>query len=329
MMRAILVEEFASFETHELREMPDPVPGPGEVVIDARAMGLNFPDVLMVEGKYQHKPPLPFIPGFDAAGVVNAIGAGVSRVAVGDRVLASLTDGAFATKITAPEYAIWRMPDEMSFEDGAAFGMVYLTAYTSMIVNAKAQAGETVLITGASGGVGIAMAQYGTAKGMRIIGGVTSDEKAALVRENGAVATVNLAAENLRDSLRDEVYALTGEEGVDLVIDMVGGDVFDAAIRAIRPGGRIAIVGFAGGSIPVIKANYLLIKKLTAIGSPLTSRGERPDPVRDEGMAELLAMYRAGGLRPVISARVPLDNWREAFGLFKERRVTGKIIMVP
>ena len=223
---------------------------------------------------------------------MSAIGAGVSRVAVGDRVLTSLTDGAFATRITAPEYAIWRMPDEMSFEDGAAFGMVYLTAYTSMIVNGKAQAGETVLITGASGGVGIAMTQYGTAKGMRIIGGVTNDEKAALVRDNGAVATVDLAANNLRDNLRNKIYDLNGGEGVDLVIDMVGGDVFDAAIRAIKPWGRIAIVGFASGRIPVIKANYLLIKKLTAIGSPLTSRGKMADPVRDEGMAELFAMYR-------------------------------------
>jgi NADPH2:quinone reductase len=324
-MRALVVEEFAPFETHEIRDMPDPVPGPGEVVIDARAMGMNFPDVLMVEGKYQHKPDRPFIPGFDAAGVVIAVGEGVSRVAVGDRVLTSQRSGAFATMVTAAEQSVWRMPDEMSFEDGAAFGLVYLTAYISLIRNAKTQGGETVLITGASGGVGIAMVQFGAAMGMRIIGGVTSAEKAVLAQENGAESTVDLAADNLRDSLRDEVYALTEGQGVDLVVDMVGGDVFDAALRTIRPGGRIAIVGFASGRIPQIKANYLLVKRLTAIGSPLTSGQE----VKDEAMAELFRLYRAGGVRPVVSARVSFKDWREAFRRFKERRVTGKIVMVP
>ncbi|MGR3715840.1 MAG: NADPH:quinone oxidoreductase family protein [Thermohalobaculum sp.] len=328
-MRALVVDDFAPFETHGIRELPDPAPGPGEVVIDTRAMGLNFPDVLMVEGKYQHKPARPFIPGFDAAGVVSAIGEGVARVTVGDRVLTSLGHGAFATCVTAPEHGVWRMPDAMSFEDGAAFGLVYLTAYITLIENVGAQAGETVLITGASGGVGLAMTQFGAARGMRIIGGVTSAGKATLVRENGAEATVDLAAGNLRDSLRDEIYALTGGAGVDLVVDMVGGDVFDAAIRAIRPGGRIAIVGFASGRIPEIKAGYLLVKRLTAIGSPLTSGRDDGEALKDAGMAELFGLYEAGGLRPVISARVAFDDWREAFRRFKERRVTGKIVMVP
>jgi NADPH2:quinone reductase len=283
----------------------------------------------MVEGRYQHKPACPFIPGFDAAGVVSAVGDGVTRAAVGDRVLTSLRSGAFATRITAPEHAVWRMPDAMSFDDGAAFGLVYLTAYISLIENAKAKAGETVLITGASGGVGLAMTQFGVARGMRIIGGVTSPEKAVLVQENGAETTVDLAAENLRDSLRAEVHALTDGQGVDLVVDMVGGDVFDAALRVIRPGGRIAIVGFASGRIPVIKANYLLVKRLTAIGSPLTSGRDGGDALKDEGMAELFRLYAAGGLRPVITARVAFDDWRDAFRRFKDRRVTGKIVMVP
>jgi len=235
--------------------------------------------------------------------------------------------------VVAPQQAVWRMPDAMSFEDGAAFGMVYLTAYVSMIENAHAQAGETVLITGASGGVGLAMIQFGAARGMRMIGGVTSPQKAELVMANGAFATVNLAAGNLRDSLRAEVQAAIGGEGVDLVIDIVGGDVFDAALRAIRPGGRIAIVGFAGGRIPEIKANYLLVKRLTAIGSPLTSG--RPggaggiDTLKDEAMAELFSLYEVGNLKPVISARLPFDDWREAFQRFRDRKVTGKIVMVP
>jgi NADPH2:quinone reductase len=329
MMRALVVEEFGPFEGHAIHNLPDPQPGPGEVAIAVRAMGLNFPDVLMVEGKYQHRPDRPFIPGFDAAGVVSAVGAGVTRASPGDRVLISRQVGAFTTLAIAPEAAVWRMPDAMSFEEGAAFGLVYITAYVSMIENAHAEAGESVLVTGASGGVGLAMVQFGAAKGMRIVAGVTSPEKAALARESGAFATVNLAAENLRDSLRDEVAALTGGKGVDLVMDMVGGDVFDAALRALRPGGRIAIVGFAGGRIPEIKANYLLVKRLTAIGSPLGSGRDDLDEVKDRAMAELFRLYEAGKLRPVISERFAFDDWRDAFRRFRDRRVTGKIVMVP
>jgi len=328
-MRALVVEDFAPYETHAIRELPDPVPGPHDVVIETRAMGLNFPDVLIMEGKYQHKPPRPFSPGFDAAGVVCAVGDQVTRVALGDRVLTSQRIGGFAEKAVATDGAVWRMPDTMSFEDGAAFGLVYITAYTSMIENAHATAGETVLITGASGGVGLAMTQFGTAKGMHILGGVTSAEKAALVMANGAAGTVDLAAGNLKDSLRDEVYALTAGEGVDLVIDMVGGAVFDAALRVIRPGGRIAIVGFASGEIPMIKANYLLIKRLTAIGSPLGSGKADAGAGKDHAMAELLTLYAAGKLKPVITERFAFDDWREALRRFKERKVTGKIVMVP
>ena len=328
-MRALVVNEFAPFESHALAEVPDPVPDPGEVVIETRAMGLNFPDVLMVEGLYQHKPPRPFVPGFDAAGVVAAVGEGVTRVAPGDRVLTTRSHGAFATRVLTPEVSVWRIPDAMPFEDAAAFGLVYLTAYISMTENAHAQPGETVLVTGASGGVGLAMIQYGAAMGMRMIGGVTSPAKAELVMQNGAFATVDLAAENLRDSLRDQVADVTEGDGVDLVMDMVGGDVFDAALRALRPGGRIAIVGFAGGRIPEIKANYLLVKRLTAIGSPLTSGREDSDALKDSAMTAMLGLYAEGGLKPVISDRVPFEDWKSAFRRFKERKVTGKIIMVP
>ena len=328
-MRALVVEEFGSYESHALREWPDPEPGPGEVVIETRAMGLNYPDYLMIEGRYQHKPDRPFIAGFDCAGFVRAAGEGVTRAAPGDRVLATTRAGAFATLACVREADVWRMPGSMSFEDGAAFGLVYLTAWITMAENAGAKPGETVLITGASGGVGLAMVQFGAASGMRVIAGVTGAEKAALARENGAAETVNLAAEGLRDSLREEVFALTDGKGVDLVIDMVGGDVFDAAIRAIRPGGRIAIVGFASGRIPEIKANYLLIKRLTAIGSPLATGRDDADALRDRAMREMLALYEAGRLKPVISARLPFDRWRDAFARFAARQVTGKIVMLP
>lgn len=328
-MRALVVQEYGPYDSHSLRsDWPDPQPAPGRVVIETRAMSINFPDVLMSEGGYQHRPKPPVVLGFDCAGVVSAVGEGVTRVAPGDRVLAYVKEGAFAEKVLAPETSVWKMPDEMPFEHGAAFGLVYLTAHLSMVENCKAQPGEWVLVTGASGGVGLAMVQYAKALGVRIIAGVTSPEKAALAEEHGAEATVDLAAPNLHDALREQIHAIV-PEGVDLVLDQVGGDVFDAALRCIRPCGRIAIVGFAGGKINPIKPTYLLNKQITVIGSPLGK--VRPDwqQVKDGAMAALIDQYRAGRLRPLISATYPLAQWKEAFARFKRREVVGKIVMVP
>ncbi len=328
-MRALVIEQYGPWDSHRLREdWPDPVPGPGEVLIESRAMSVNFPDVLMVEGGYQHRPPPPVVAGFDVSGVVSATGEGVTRAAPGDRVLAYVADGAFADKVAAPEGDVWRMPDEMPFEHGAAFGLVYLTAHLSLVENCRAQSGEWVLVTGASGGVGLAMVQYGQALGLRVIGGVTSPEKAALVAKHGAEATVDLSGPKLYDGLRAQIRAIV-PEGVDLVLDQVGGDVFDAALRCIRPCGRIAIVGFAGGKINPIKPTYLLNKQITVIGSPLGKI--RPDwqEVKDRAMAALMEQYRAGRLRPLVTETVPLAEWKTAFGRFKRREVVGKIVMVP
>jgi NADPH2:quinone reductase len=332
-MRALVVEKYGPWDSHRLHEdWPEPVPGPGEVLIETRAMSVNFPDVLMSEGGYQHRPEPPVVLGFDCAGTVAAVGQGVTRAAPGDRVLAYVAEGAFAEKVAAPQDSVWRMPDGMPFEHGAAFGLVYLTAHLSLVENCRAQAGEWVLVTGASGGVGLAMVQYGVALGLRVIGGVTSPKKAALVREHGAEATVDLAAPSLLDSLREQIRAIVpadNQGGVDLVMDQVGGDVFDACLRCIRPSGRIAIVGFAGGKINPIKPTYLLNKQITVIGSPLGKI--RPDwqEVKDRAMAALMEQYRAGRLRPLITATVPLAEWKTAFGRFKRREVTGKVVMVP
>ena len=328
-MRALVVEDYGPYDSHRLHEdWPDPQPGPGEVLIGVRAMSVNYPDVLMVEGGYQHKPPTPVVPGFDAAGEVLAIGKGTTRVRPGERVLTYTQDGAFAEKVAVPEADVWKIPDSMPYEHGAAFGLVYLTAHISLIENAAAQAGERVLVTGATGGVGLAMLQYGSALGIRMIAGVTSDEKAELALANGAEATIDLSAGDLRESLRAQVFDIV-PEGVDLVMDMVGGSVFDAALRAIRPCGRIAIVGFAGGEIQKINPIYLLNKQITVIGSPLGRL--RPDyaQMRDRAMAALLAQYQTGKLIPHISETHPLADWKTAFSRFKTRSVTGKIVMVP
>ncbi len=328
-MRALVVREYGAFDSHALHEWPDPQPGPGQVVIAVRAMSVNFPDVLCVEGLYQHRPEPPFIPGFDCAGVVEAVGPDVTRVRPGDRVFAYAPDGAFAEKALVPAIHVYPMPDGKSFQEAAAFGLVYLTAHVSLISNTRCQAGESVLVTGASGGVGLAMIQYGAATGMRMIAGVTSPKKAKLTLSNGAAATVDLSADNLRDSLRDQVRALTDGQGVDVCMDVVGGDVFDASLRALRQGGRIAIVGFAGGRIPEIKANYLLLRKLTAIGSPLGTYSPGGLDGREQAMAAATRLWAAGKLRPHITQTLPFDDWKTAFSRFKRRDVTGKIVLIP
>lgn len=328
-MRALVVRAYGPFDSHALEEVPEPAAGPGEVVIDVRAMSVNFPDILMVEGLYQHRPDPPVIAGFDCAGVVREVGQGVTRVTPGQRVFAYAPDGAFAERARVPAVHVYAMPEGKDFEEAAAFGLVYLTAQTSLVDNAGCRAGDTVLVTGATGGVGLAMLQYGAALDMRMIGGVTSTEKATLARLNGAAQTVDLATPDLRNSLRDQIYALTDGRGVDVVMDMVGGDVFDAALRAIRYGGRIAIVGFAGGRIPEIRANYLLVKKLTAIGSPLGTYSGASLPERDVAMAKAVDLWAADKLRPHISEVHRLDDWKVAFGRFKRRQVIGKVVLVP
>lgn len=328
-MRALVVREYGAYDSHRVEDRDDPAPGPGEVVIETRAMSVNFPDVLCVEGKYQHRPDPPFIPGFDCAGVVAEVGRDVTRFAPGDRVFAYAPDGAFSTRAVVPDRHVYRMPDGKGFEEAAAFGLVYLTAHVSLIDNARCQPGEHVLVTGASGGVGLAMCQYGRAVGLKIIAGVTSPEKGALAMANGAEAWVDLAAPDLRDRLRDDVRALTEGRGADVCMEIVGGDVFDASIRALRQGGRIAIVGFAGGRIPEIKANYLLIRKLTAIGSPLGTYSPGGLDGRDAAMTAAVGLWADGKLSPHISETLSFDEWKTAFGRFKRREVTGKIVLVP
>ena len=328
-MHALVVREYGPYDGHALEDLPEPVPGPGEVVIDTRAMSVNFPDLLMVEGRYQHRPDPPVIAGFDCAGIVREIGPGVTRVAPGQRVFSYAPDGAFAERVLVPAAYVYRMPDGKEFEEAAAFGVAYLTAHTSMVLNAGCQPGETVLVTGASGGVGLAMLQYGRALGLRMIAGVTSVAKAELALAHGAEASVNLAAPDLRNALREEIRTLTDGRGVDVVMDVVGGDVFDAALRALAYGGRIVIVGFAGGRIPEIKANYLLLRKLTAIGSPLGTYAGADLAARDRAMAEVTRHWAEGQLQPHISEVHKLADWKIAFGRFKRRTVTGKIVLVP
>lgn len=326
-MRALVVHEFGPLNSHRVEDWRDPQIGERDVLIDVKAIGLNFPDTLMVQGKYQTRPERPFVPGRDASGIVLAVGPNVTRVNVGDRVIAQVTTGAFAEKLAAPEARCFRMPEKMDFVTGAGMVTIYNTAYIAVVVRGQIKASETVLVTGASGGVGLAAVQIARAKGARVIAGVTSPEKAELALANGAEAAVDLSAPDLRDNLRNQVFALTGGRGADAVLDPVGGDVFDAALRAVAYAGRMVIIGFASGRIPEIKGHYVLLKNISVIGAPLDIHFKMQPEVMDVAIADLFQMYEAGAIKPEIMATYPLDDIHKAMDVIVGRKVKGKIVL--
>jgi NADPH:quinone reductase len=328
-MRAVIVREHGPVRDQRVETLPDPVPGPDEVVIDARAIGVNYPDMLVIEGKYQVLPQRPFSPGKEVAGVVSAVGDRVTRVKVGDRVMAQREYGAYQEKVVSPEATCYRMPAAMSFEEGAALGLAYQTSHFALVDRAAYRTGETVLVTGASGGVGLASVEIAKALGATVIAGVTSAEKGALCKRHGADHVIDLTAPDLRNSLRQQVFAAVGKRGVDIVLDNVGGDTFDGALRALAWCGRLVVVGFAAGRIPEIKANYLLVKNIAVIGLQWADYRERDPEWVQRVQAELYGLYEAGMLKPHISERYPLDRFADALARFVERGVLGKMVLTP
>jgi NADPH2:quinone reductase len=327
-MRAVIVHDYGPFRSAGVETVDDPVPGPGEVVIDARAIGVNYPDMLVIEGRYQFLPPLPFSPGKEVAGVVSAVGPGVTRFRPGDRVMAQREYGTYAEKTLSPEATCYRLPEPMGFEEGAALGLAYQTSYFALVERAAFREGETVLVTGASGGVGLAAVAIAKALGATVVAGVTSTEKGELARRHGADHVINLAAPKLRDSVREQVYAAVGKRGVDIVLENVGGEVFDGALRSLAWCGRMVVVGFASMQLPDIKANYLLLKNISAIGLQWSDYRER-EPHRVRRVQEALyALYLEGRLRPLVSATFPLERFADALACFAARRVRGKMILV-
>jgi NADPH2:quinone reductase len=328
-MRAVVVHEHGPARAQRVETLPDPVPGPGEVVIDARAIGVNYPDLLVVEGKYQFLPPRPFSPGKEVAGVVSAIGRDVARIRVGDRVMAQREYGTYREKVVSPEATCYRLPEAMGFEEGAALGLTYQTSHFALVERGGFQAGETVLVTGASGGVGLAGVEIAKALGATVIAGVTSREKGELARRHGADHVVDLTAPDLRNSLREQVHAAVGKRGVDLVLENVGGEVFDASLRALAWCGRLVVVGFASMRLPEVKANYLLVKNIAVVGLQWSDYRER-DPKRVRRVQEALyALYGAGKLEPLVSERYPLERFADALERFKTRGVLGKMLLLP
>lgn len=327
-MKAVWVRRFAPFETIGVEDMPDPVPGQGEVVVDVVAAEVNYPDILVIEGNYQFKPPLPFSPGKAAAGRVSALGAGVEAFALGDAVALQVEYGAYAEKIKVRAENCFKKPPDIPFDTAAALGLAYQTAWFALKDRAGFRPGEVVLALGASGGVGMATLQVAKALGARLaIGGVRGKANAELALHCGADHVIELADPDLRDSLRAQVQELTGKHGADIVIDPVGGDAHAAALRALAWCGRMVVVGFAGGQIPIIKANYLLVRNISVIGLQWSDYRDRTPERIAEAQRELFALYQQGRIDPYIGRRLPLDQFAEGLRTLRDGKVQGKVIL--
>lgn len=326
-MRALVVHEHGPIENLKLEEFPEPRPGPREVLIDVHAASVNFPDLLVIGGTYQRLPPTPFVPGKDLAGVVAAVGDEVDSLEPGDRVMAQVEYGAYAQRAVAAAGNCYRMPPAMSFAEGAAMGLVYLTAHLALVERAGLKPGETVLVTGAAGGVGLAAVQTAKALGATVVAAVSSEEKAAVARASGADHVVFTDVPDLRENFRRQVRAAIGERGVDVVIESVGGDVFDASLRTIAWCGRLVIVGFAGGRIPEVKAGYLLVKNIALIGLQASDYRDRTPGKVQRAQQELFAFYEQGRIKPRVMERFPLEAYREALAVVRDRHVIGKVVL--
>jgi NADPH2:quinone reductase len=318
-----MCREFGPPENLIVEEVDDPQPGAGEVLLQIRAAALNFPDVLVVRGEYQLRTPPPFIPGGEASGVVTAIGEGVSGFQPGDRVIATLMHGGFAERCAVAQERCMPLPPSMSFEEGAGFTVTYATSYHALRQSTALQAGDTLLVLGAAGGVGSSAVEIGKALGARVIAGVSSAEKAAFAKAAGADESVNYSDTPLREAIRE----LTDGQGVDVVYDPVGGDLAEAAFRSLAWHGRYLVIGFASGAISRFAANIALLKEASIIGVWWGTWAMRNPRLARQNMAELSAMVEGGKLRPRITETYPLEQFADAFAAITERRAQGKIVL--
>jgi NADPH2:quinone reductase len=328
-MRAALIRQHGSPETLSVETVPDPVPGPGEILVRIEAVAANFVDLLVIEGGYQFLPKLPFIPGKLPSGSVISVGADVKDLNVGDRVQTLAEQGGYATHVVVPAKDCIRLPGSMSFAEAAAMGLAYDTAWFALCERARAKAGETMLVLGASGGVGLAAIQLGKAYGLKVLAGISNEDKRALVLEAGADGVVNLAAPELRESLRQQVYDQTEKRGADVILDMLGGDFFDAAIRAVAWCGRVVVIGFATGRIPTLKINYVMLKNMEVSGLQVSDyRKRKPDLMR-HCYAEIFRLFEEKKLHAPPTMTFPLDSVRDALRQLRNRQVSGRIVLLP
>lgn len=326
-MKAIVVREFGPPESIEVEEFPAPQPGEHQVLVDVHAAGVNFPDILVMGGKYQVLPPRPFVAGKECAGIVAAVGKSVTTCKPGDRVLVWMEHGAFGERAIAAQDNCFVMPEAMSFEEGACFGLVYQTAHFALVERARMRSGEVVLVTGATGGVGLAAVQLAKALGAIVVAAVSTPDKAEVARRNGADHVLDTSVPNLRDALREQLREATGGRGADVVIEQVGGDVFDASLRALAWSGRLVVVGFAGGRIPEVKANYLLVKNIAVLGLQISDYRDHHAAQMRRVMGELFDLYGQGKVKPLVSATYPLRDFAAAFAAITTRKAIGKLAL--
>ena len=326
-MRAVMVESFGPLENAAIKEVDAPTPGPKQVLIEVRNAGVNFPDVLIISGAYQVKPELPFIPGMEVSGVVTAVGENVEQLKPGQRVAAHVGHGAYAEQVVAPEASCYPLPDDISFEHAAALGLVYQTAHFALTERAHVSAGERVLVAGAAGGVGMAAIQLIKAYGAIAFAGIRRPEQEESVSEAGADHVVWLGGENLYDDLRDQVHGITNGHGVDVAVDIVGGSVFDASLRALAWGGRMIVVGFACGEIPSVKVNYLLLRNLSVIGLHWADYLRREPQWVRRVQSDLYSLYAQKKIRPQIMGVHKLEDFQTALEAIKAGRVQGKVLL--
>jgi len=323
-MKALVCKELGLADKLELADdWAEPELGDHDVLINVKAAGLNFPDVLIIQGKYQIQPELPFIPGGECSGIVEAVGPNVTRFKVGDKVLSMGASGAFCEKIAANEYAVFPMPEGLSFEQAAGISITYFTSYYALKQRANIQPGETLLVLGAAGGVGTTAIELGKLMGAKVIAAASSAEKLELCKQLGADEVINYNEVSLKDTVKE----LTGGKGVDVVYDPVGGDYAEPAIRSMAWNGRYLVIGFASGPIPKIPLNLTLLKGCSLVGV-FWGRFSGEEPEQNiKNIEELWELFASGKISPVVTDSFPFEQYEEAFNCLIERRARGKVIM--
>jgi NADPH2:quinone reductase len=322
-VRAMLVKQFGAPEQMSLEDLPTPEPGPGEVLIDAHAIGVNFPDLLVIGGTYQILPEPPFSPGKEVAGVVGAVGPGVESPKVGERVMAQVEHGAYREQVLAEANNVTVLPENVGYEAGAAFGLGYLTVYFGLVRRARLESGEWVLVTGASGGVGSAGVQLAKALGARVIAVGRTKDKRDFALERGADHAIGTESEDFKV----RVMELTDGHGADVVLESVGGELFRSCMRAIAWEGRLVVIGFAGGEIPTVKAGHVLVKNMDLIGVQSSDYREREPESFREAQEELLGLLTHGKIGVQVTATYPLEAAAEALEEIRDGRVRGKVVL--
>ena len=324
-MKALLCEAFGPIDNLVVKDIPSPVPGPKQLLVEVRSAAVNFPDALMVQGLYQVKPPLPFTPGAEISGIVKAVGTEVTHYKAGDRVIALTSTGGFAEECVVETAKAMPLPPGMDFDTGAALVLTYCTSLHALKDCGYLKAGETLVVLGAAGGVGISAIEIGKAMGARVIAAASSDDKLALCRKVGADDTVNYSTENLKDRINE----LTGGKGADVVYDPVGGPYTEPAVRALAWRGRLLIIGFAAGEIPKIPLNLALLKERSLVGVYWGDSTKHDPAGHLANLHQLHEWFAVGKIRPVVSESFPLSAAKDAIASIANRQVKGKIVVTP